>query len=189
MSYPKVSLSFRDKIVQSSVECMDMIRELDAETEKISLVLDDLIQAAGDKPTDNQLEEMIAIRKAIEFLTTKKIELATNNYDILDNNIKAIDFEMDLMEKAILQVSDEKNLESFNDIIESLKRKREDEVSKSSLEIEPLYCLCKQVAFGEMVACDNEDCPIEWFHYPCVNLTRKPRNSWVCPICSSKKKK
>ncbi|KAI4458584.1 inhibitor of growth protein [Holotrichia oblita] len=33
---------------------------------------------------------------------------------------------------------------------------------------EPRYCLCNQVSYGDMVACDNEDCPSEWFHYPCV---------------------
>ncbi|KAK5649700.1 hypothetical protein RI129_000729 [Pyrocoelia pectoralis] len=33
---------------------------------------------------------------------------------------------------------------------------------------EPRYCICNQVSYGDMVACDNEDCPSEWFHYPCV---------------------
>lgn len=35
---------------------------------------------------------------------------------------------------------------------------------------EPVYCYCKQISFGAMVACENQDCPIEWFHFPCVNL-------------------
>ena len=26
-----------------------------------------------------------------------------------------------------------------------------------------------------MVACDNEDCPYEWFHYPCVGITDPPK--------------
>jgi len=30
---------------------------------------------------------------------------------------------------------------------------------------EPRYCICNQVSYGEMVGCDNGDCPIEWFHY------------------------
>jgi hypothetical protein len=30
---------------------------------------------------------------------------------------------------------------------------------------EPVYCICRQVAFGEMIACDNPDCEYEWFHY------------------------
>lgn len=33
---------------------------------------------------------------------------------------------------------------------------------------EPLYCSCQRVSFGDMVACEAETCPIEWFHYECV---------------------
>ena len=36
---------------------------------------------------------------------------------------------------------------------------------------EPKYCRCQNVSYGEMVACDNNDCPIEWFHFACVGLT------------------
>ncbi|EIE89542.1 hypothetical protein RO3G_14253 [Rhizopus delemar RA 99-880] len=40
---------------------------------------------------------------------------------------------------------------------------------------EPLYCYCQQVSFGEMVACDNADCEIEWFHLACVDLKTVPK--------------
>ncbi|CAH3152588.1 unnamed protein product, partial [Pocillopora meandrina] len=43
---------------------------------------------------------------------------------------------------------------------------------------EPTYCLCNQVSFGEMIGCDNEECPIEWFHFQCVGLTTKPKGKW-----------
>ena len=33
---------------------------------------------------------------------------------------------------------------------------------------------------GRMVACDNPNCPREWFHFECVGLTRKPRGKWYC---------
>lgn len=49
---------------------------------------------------------------------------------------------------------------------------------------EPRYCLCNQVSYGDMVACDNEDCTIEWFHYPCVGITSSPKGKWYCPQCS-----
>lgn len=29
----------------------------------------------------------------------------------------------------------------------------------------------RRVSYGEMVGCENPDCEIEWFHFPCVNLT------------------
>lgn len=48
---------------------------------------------------------------------------------------------------------------------------------------EPTYCVCEQVSFGEMICCDNLDCPIEWFHFGCVGLTSKPRGKWYCPNC------
>lgn len=54
---------------------------------------------------------------------------------------------------------------------------------------EPRYCICNQVSYGDMVACDNEDCPFEWFHYPCVNITSTPKGKWYCPQCSSSMKR
>lgn len=54
---------------------------------------------------------------------------------------------------------------------------------------EPTYCLCHQVSYGEMVGCDNSDCPIEWFHFACVNLTSKPKGKWYCPRCTEERKK
>lgn len=48
---------------------------------------------------------------------------------------------------------------------------------------EPTYCLCVQISFGEMILCDNDLCPIEWFHFSCVSLTTKPKGKWFCPMC------
>ncbi|XP_045469885.1 inhibitor of growth protein 4 isoform X1 [Harmonia axyridis] len=54
---------------------------------------------------------------------------------------------------------------------------------------EPTYCLCHQVSYGEMIGCDNPDCPIEWFHFACVGLTTKPKGKWFCPKCNTDRKK
>ncbi|KTG07151.1 hypothetical protein cypCar_00012987 [Cyprinus carpio] len=54
---------------------------------------------------------------------------------------------------------------------------------------EPTYCLCHQVSYGEMIGCDNPDCPIEWFHFACVDLTTKPKGKWFCPRCTQDRKK
>jgi len=54
---------------------------------------------------------------------------------------------------------------------------------------EPTYCVCHQVSYGEMIGCDNVDCPIEWFHFGCVGLTQKPKGKWFCPKCTSDRKK
>lgn len=54
---------------------------------------------------------------------------------------------------------------------------------------EPTYCLCHQVSYGEMIGCDNPDCPIEWFHFACVDLKIKPKGKWYCPKCTQDRKK
>lgn len=50
---------------------------------------------------------------------------------------------------------------------------------------EPRYCICNQVSFGRMVACDNPQCPIEWFHFACVKLEEEPKGKWFCEKCRS----
>lgn len=49
-------------------------------------------------------------------------------------------------------------------------------------EDEPRYCYCNEVSYGQMVACDNDACPREWFHLPCVKLDKAPvgRAKWFC---------
>ncbi|GBG90735.1 hypothetical protein CBR_g51242 [Chara braunii] len=57
---------------------------------------------------------------------------------------------------------------------------------------EPTYCLCNQVSYGEMIACDNPSCKIEWFHFECVGLTSsddRPKGKWYCPTCATTMKK
>ncbi|KAL9965941.1 hypothetical protein ACROYT_G029808 [Oculina patagonica] len=48
---------------------------------------------------------------------------------------------------------------------------------------EDVYCFCQQPEFGDMIACDNKQCPIEWFHYPCVGIMREPPGHWYCDNC------
>uniref|UniRef100_A0A8C7PMB2 Inhibitor of growth protein N-terminal histone-binding domain-containing protein n=1 Tax=Oncorhynchus mykiss TaxID=8022 RepID=A0A8C7PMB2_ONCMY len=52
------------------------------------------------------------------------------------------------------------------------KRKAKQERDASPVEFtidpnEPTYCLCEQVSYGEMIGCDNDACPIEWFCPKC----------------------
>uniref|UniRef100_A0A6G1SM87 Inhibitor of growth protein n=1 Tax=Aceria tosichella TaxID=561515 RepID=A0A6G1SM87_9ACAR len=51
---------------------------------------------------------------------------------------------------------------------------------------ETKYCICRQISYGAMVACDNEECEIEWFHYDCVGITQPPKGKWYCFECTKK---
>ncbi|CAM9986552.1 unnamed protein product [Scytosiphon promiscuus] len=61
---------------------------------------------------------------------------------------------------------------------------RRDELLSSN---EPVYCVCRQVGWGDMIGCDNEDCEHgEWFHYHCVGLKQMvDPGFWLCPGCSA----
>ena len=56
---------------------------------------------------------------------------------------------------------------------------------------EPRYCVCQRVSFGAMIACDNENCDMEWFHYSCVGLSTeaKFKGNWYCPACTAERRR
>ncbi|KAF2867012.1 hypothetical protein BDV95DRAFT_598525 [Massariosphaeria phaeospora] len=47
---------------------------------------------------------------------------------------------------------------------------------------EPRFCFCNEVSYGQMVGCDNDTCPREWFHLACVGLEKPPPSKlkWFC---------
>ena len=54
-------------------------------------------------------------------------------------------------------------------------------------QVEQTYCFCQNISYGDMVACDCTTCNYEWFHFPCVGLTKKPDanygTQWFCIEC------
>ncbi|KAJ6264428.1 Chromatin modification-related protein png1 [Drechslerella dactyloides] len=62
-----------------------------------------------------------------------------------------------------------------------------DDEEEDTGEDQKPYCVCQQVSFGNMVACDNKSCPYEWFHWGCVGLTKEPAGSWFCDHCTKLK--
>lgn len=50
---------------------------------------------------------------------------------------------------------------------------------------EPKYCYCNRGSYGDMIACDNDQCPREWFHFGCTGLREPPDEieKWYCDEC------
>lgn len=46
-----------------------------------------------------------------------------------------------------------------------------------------MYCFCCRQSFGLMIACDNKECPYEWFHIDCVGIVEAPDEEWYCEHC------
>ena len=47
-----------------------------------------------------------------------------------------------------------------------------------------VYCWYEKEEYREMIACDNQSCKIEWFHFDCVGLVEAPVGNWFCHDCS-----
>jgi hypothetical protein len=47
-----------------------------------------------------------------------------------------------------------------------------------------LVCFCQTISYGDMVAWDNKECAIEWFHYNWVGLSKQPVGTWYCQGCT-----
>lgn len=46
------------------------------------------------------------------------------------------------------------------------------------------YCFCNGPEVGKMIACDNAQFTLKWFHFTCVRLSRVPKTKkWYCPQC------
>lgn len=45
------------------------------------------------------------------------------------------------------------------------------------------YCYCEGPDKGDMIGCDNENCPYQWFHLECLNIKAPKTKKWFCPDC------
>lgn len=64
----------------------------------------------------------------------------------------------------------------------------DEEMEDEEGEDDKRYCFCNQRSYGEMVACENEECPYQWFHTGCLNMKKVPDEDedWYCPTCREK---
>ena len=63
-------------------------------------------------------------------------------------------------------------------------------LSKPNTEIESTTTYRRKPESGNKLACDNKSCPIEWFHFECLQLSAAPRTkSLYCPKCRKLKRK
>eukprot|EP00058_Branchiostoma_floridae_P000121 XP_002585609.1 hypothetical protein BRAFLDRAFT_133135 [Branchiostoma floridae] len=159
-----------------------------------------------------------AFNKSKEF-GDDKVQLAMQTYEMVDKHIRKLDadlarFEAELKNKTVDSPTVDPGPSGKSNKLQEVKSKtrpparrvhRRKPVILPSLPVafthpsdvldmpvdpnEPTYCLCHQVSYGEMIGCDNPDCPIEWFHFGCVGLTTKPKGKWFCPKCTMERKK
>ena len=46
---------------------------------------------------------------------------------------------------------------------------------------DPFIVIAKDTDKSEMIACENPNCSIEWFHTECLKIWEVPNGKWYCP--------
>ncbi|XP_010466802.1 PREDICTED: PHD finger protein ING1-like [Camelina sativa] len=159
-------------------------------------------------------EEALDEQKHSVRIADEKVALAMQAYDLVDMHVQQLDQYM----KKSEEIRKEKEAAAALELENSEKAGKAGEggrggrkktrlataastaaastgVTSSNMDLdlpvdpnEPTYCVCNQVSYGEMVACDNNECKIEWFHFGCVGLKEQPKGKWYCPDCATVKK-
>lgn len=118
-----------------------------------------------------------------QHLNGNKTKLNKNNVQIMSNS----DNNIQTPETVFTDLKQNVNTTNTNENPRTKYSKSSNQIvaenSNNDINEEPTYCICEQISYGTMVCCDNDLCPIQWFHFGCVSLNKKPRGIWYCPRC------
>eukprot|EP00250_Pteridium_aquilinum_P012017 c20456_g1_i2 orf=457-1257(-) len=164
---------------------------------------------------DSMLQPFCFSRKATDAaafckeVAEQKVKLATQTYEKVDGHVRRLDKYLKKFDQELRRESNELKGEStafeprLNESgaivkegdVKANRKKRQvvEKLVSEDLDLpidpnEPTYCYCQNVSFGKMIACDNENCKIEWFHFQCVGIKDQPKGKWYCPDCAPKMK-
>lgn len=153
-----------------------LIQKLDQRSSGLMKKINDCVKRYENCRTD---EERLKIRRDTHKLFDTLVSFADDKLDISDQLYDAIDKTIKKLLKLVV-------LPDAN----GTKIPGGEKVGLNMPEVpnEPVFCYCRSISFGEMVACDDKSCPIEWFHLGCVNLEVAPKENepWYCRDCSLK---
>ena len=136
-------------------------------------------------------------------LADEKVALAQAAYDLIDAHITRLDRDLRTFDQALLE------REAAEAAAAGIKPSTPGGTGGGGVQTEkeggapraneaapvdpnePRYCVCQRVSFGPMIACDNENCDMDWFHYSCVGLSTeaKFKGNWYCPACTAERRR
>lgn len=164
-----------------------------------------------------QVDELDCDVKQVMNYADEKVAVAQQIYDYVDQRIRRLDKDLKAFDAELIKDRARQGLQdddpnaaaaaleaNFPDMTKKNKRRKAGAAVTPAVpeagmatavpapvdHNEPVYCYCQRVSFGEMIACDNEDCAIEWFHFECVGLTteNRPKGKWYCRECTQLRK-
>uniref|UniRef100_A0A336MZ97 Inhibitor of growth protein n=1 Tax=Culicoides sonorensis TaxID=179676 RepID=A0A336MZ97_CULSO len=158
------------------------IREIDVKHRSYLRDVDIFYEQWANCPT-NELESTNATKRNRAMTRIQQSLIAAQ--ELGDEKLQIVQQLTDLIETKTRQLDQNfKNLDYASGHNSSRDTREDTPPQEEAIDPdEPTYCLCDQISFGEMILCDNDLCPIEWFHFSCVGLATKPKGKWYCPNC------
>lgn len=172
-----------------------LMRELDiqaqGEAAKLEARCNAFLEEMGTMTVEERRTRLAKIQGGFKNalgLGDQKVTLAVQSYETIDKHIRQLDSDLSRFEaenaEETLRTGTKRRLDQGGSC--SKRGKRNDMTDDMPVDPnEPTYCLCHQVSYGEMIGCDNPDCPTEWFHFACVQLKSQPKGKWYCPRCQA----
>lgn len=146
-----------------------LMRDLDARSQDLKKQVDNCLVDYKKSKSKSGRAQILALTNELysklDSYAADKVSLANQIYDLIDRNIR--------------------RFESVSTSPEPEQKKPIELFDMPADENEPKFCFCRNISFGQMIACDNPECSIEWFHFQCVGLDVKPKGNWFCPNCKN----
>ncbi|CEF63612.1 Zinc finger, PHD-type domain and Zinc finger, FYVE/PHD-type domain and Zinc finger, RING/FYVE/PHD-type domain and Zinc finger, PHD-finger domain-containing protein [Strongyloides ratti] len=191
-------------------ENLKKIRHLDDEWCQLHKIYDEQfseytnIVLNGGNPNEEKIlfDKCLSLVERIKLISEEKRKLAREASDNINSHLETVNDICRVISDKIREASaadtsiKRKGLSKKGDKRKEVVIKEELEVNEVlnkdtvvAMENEPIYCICREVAYGSMIQCDNDKCPIQWFHLECVKVTEIPKDDelWFCDKCSAKK--
>uniref|UniRef100_A0A0K0E8K0 Inhibitor of growth protein n=1 Tax=Strongyloides stercoralis TaxID=6248 RepID=A0A0K0E8K0_STRER len=189
---------------------LEEIRRLDDEWCQLHKIYDEQfseytnVVLNGGSPNEEKVlfDKCLSLVEKIKFLSEEKRKLAREASDNINSHLETVNDICRVISDKIRETSaadtllKRKGPSKKSDKRKEVEIKEELEVNEVlnndtvvAMENEPIYCICREVAYGSMIQCDNDKCPIQWFHLECVKVTEIPKDDelWFCDKCSTKK--
>jgi hypothetical protein len=192
-----------------------MIRELDIKFQSLNGNLGDRQASYLTNSKTKKSDSMDEIKKIKKLqndclgLCNEKVEISRQTEQLLQQCLEKLDYEIDKVAKKIQSegggadfYSDPKRKDghasfaAFNTKnnkfgYQSFENKEFGlEEGLGEINDNPeTYCYCRGPYIGTMIACDNSECNLKWFHLNCVGIKHVPDGAWFCQKCSHGAKK
>jgi hypothetical protein len=109
-SYVEMAIESREKIPEMCVETLKVINKMDQAVVGIERAMDGTLNDIKncERVTKRKVEQLIVAKDLAKQISDMKAQMAVANYDLLDHNIRMVDEEIGIIEKAMLSSGNER---------------------------------------------------------------------------------